>query len=273
MMIFIEDCFLNNILFWCLPIITTTILLNINISKIKSIFLILFVSCLNMFVSFFDIYFACKIVVLILIFSIFSICVIKNLNIKKLTLCFFAMSCFSVLYYSICILISKMFKLRFSLFFISSTKTILISYLLFFIFIKIIQGIKNQFKISRFLYDIKIIKNNKKIKIKAFLDTGNMLVDNVSNKPVLIVNYSVLSSLLPDFDIGHLLSRNCENGYYIKYNTVSGCGEMFVFCPDKAILIDGKKEKEIDVVLGLSLKGFGNNSEFSALLNPLAMKL
>ena len=101
-----------------------------------------------------------------------------------------------------------------------------------------------------------------------------MLTDDISGKPVVIVDFSVLNKLLPNIPFEDFILSNIkkEFGYYIDFKTVSGMGKMFVFKPDKVEVVNNKNKTELDIVLGVTVKGFSKTSDFSALLNPLALK-
>ena len=101
-----------------------------------------------------------------------------------------------------------------------------------------------------------------------------MLTDNISGKPVVIIDFSVLNKLLPSISFeDFILSKiKKEYGYYINFKTVSGTGKMFVFEPDMVEIINNKTKTQLDIILGVTLKGFSKESEFNVLLNPLSFK-
>ena len=147
--------------------------------------------------------------------------------------------------------------------------------LISFVLIKFIKFLKQKSKISDFIYDIRVENGGKKVKLKAFLDTGNMLIDNMSGKPVVIINFKTLNELFPKLIFEDLLLHKniTQDGYFIDFSTVGSSSKMFVFKPNKVLLKTKNKLEELDVVLGVSIKGFGRDAYFSALLNPLAIKL
>ena len=58
--------------------------------------------------------------------------------------------------------------------------------------------VKTKLKKKDIIYDIEININQKKLKLKAMLDTGNMLKDPISGTPVVVVEKQKLYSILPD---------------------------------------------------------------------------
>ncbi len=55
---------------------------------------------------------------------------------------------------------------------------------------------KRQMKIKDLLCDLEIVVNNKKVKIKGYIDSGNTLKDPLSNKPVIIVEKEVMEQII-----------------------------------------------------------------------------
>ena len=73
-------------------------------------------------------------------------------------------------------------------------------------------------------------------------------------------------------EITDILSKiKDEFGYYINYRTISGIGKIFIFKPDRVEMVRNKKKIKLDIVLGVTIKGFEKGSDFNALLNPLAI--
>lgn len=120
---------------------------------------------------------------------------------------------------------------------------------------------------ENFMYNLEIFYGRRSVKVKAFLDTGNSLKDEVTKLPVIIINYGIFHKL---FDVGlaavltkKLTQQHPGCGRYINYSGVGGRQSMFVFKPDR-VAVDGG---EIEVMVGLSVAGFGTQAEFDCLLN------
>lgn len=275
MKVFIEDTFLNVFLFLGLICFLTKYTLDIKIRMRKFICCLVFVSFLYMFISLYNFSYQLKIFILFLFFSITVLLFSNNITGKAFILENICVTLYYLLVTKICSFISELFDIKFSLFNKGTTKIILLVWLISFLLTKVIKFLKQKSKIYNFIYDIKVENESRTVKLKAFLDTGNMLIDNISGKPVIIINFKTLSELLPKLSLDDLLLHKSitKDGYFIDYMTVGGSSKMFVFKPNKVLLKVKNRLEELDVVLGVSIKGFGRDAYFSALLNPLAIKL
>ncbi len=61
---------------------------------------------------------------------------------------------------------------------------------------------KRQMKIKDLLCELEIVVNNKKVKMKGYIDSGNTLKDPISKKPVIIVEKDVMQEII---DVNKLL--------------------------------------------------------------------
>ncbi len=55
---------------------------------------------------------------------------------------------------------------------------------------------KRQMKIKDLLCELEIVVNNKKVKMKGYIDSGNTLKDPISKKPVIIVEKEVMQEII-----------------------------------------------------------------------------
>jgi stage II sporulation protein GA (sporulation sigma-E factor processing peptidase) len=127
-------------------------------------------------------------------------------------------------------------------------------------------------------------------KIKALVDTGNSLVDPLTNKPAIVVSYSSLQSILPaeidkDF-IGELEKDikaaskliDYEDWAYrfrlIPYTSIGREGGFLIgFKPDYIKVHHKDKEQLIsNVIICLTTKSFNKSEDFDALVNPMIFK-
>ena len=69
-------------------------------------------------------------------------------------------------------------------------------------------------------YKMNLIYNNKSYDLTGFLDTGNNLIDPITRKPVILI----------DFDI------KCDKFFYVPYKVVNNNGMIKCFKADKIIL-------------------------------------
>ena len=103
-------------------------------------------------------------------------------------------------------------------------------------------------------------------KINALLDSGNILIDPISQTPVSIISLAVFLQMFPDISADQILLNELDNhvqdGHYINYQTVNGKGKMFVFSPEK-LQINGTT---VQSLLGVTTQNFGNQ-KYDAILN------
>ena len=89
-------------------------------------------------------------------------------------------------------------------------------------------------QIDNFIYDVVITNNNKQIKTKAYLDTGNVLCDD--SKPVVLVNFRMFEKINENFKIQNLLTKKTDglkNGHYITVKTATSSDNLLAFSVDK----------------------------------------
>ena len=97
------------------------------------------------------------------------------------------------------------------------------------------------------------------IKLKAFSDTGNALVDPLSKASVIVVPKSRIAHI-----INNQNSEEIKNLRIIPCNTVMNKGGMlYGFKPDKLIY----NEKELNAIVAIS----ETESEHDAIINPLTL--
>lgn len=274
MEVYLEETLINNFLLINLICFLSVFILKIRVSKLKFLLISFFCVILNIFCESFKLDFKVFLLTKIIIISIAIILLNKKITIKKFNLNMFTFACVSLFLSSLINFISKCFKTKFSMFYIENIKILIICWVFSIFIVCLINGIVRLNKLSQFYYQIRITKNKNQFKTTAYLDTGNMLTDDISGKPVVIVDFSVLNKLLPNIPFEDFILSNIkeEFGYYIDFKTVSGMGKMFVFKPDKVEVVNNKNKTELDIVLGVTVKGFSKTSDFSALLNPLALK-
>lgn len=129
--------------------------------------------------------------------------------------------------------------------------------------------------------NMSIVLDNNRVKIKGLIDTGNLLVDPISKKPVIIADFGSIKNLLPS-SIVRLYEKGGIQPYEImgKINrdAFSKClrlipfktigkenGIMLGFVADKAIV---EKTEILQPVIGISDVNFGKRGRYNAIFNP-----
>ena len=141
---------------------------------------------------------------------------------------------------------------------------------LYFIAKIVVKFVKKQEKISNFNYSIKICDGGKEIVEEGFLDSGNMLYDTITRKPVMLINFDVFHKLYENVSLTSILTKtfkqsSIKNGHYIKINSIGSGTSLFVFTIDEMTVGNDKSFK--DVMVGLSFAGFEKSFGKSVLLH------
>lgn len=93
----------------------------------------------------------------------------------------------------------------------------------------------------------------KRISFEGIADTGNMLFDDLSGKPVIVCDKTDF-----DFDLSQVLNnkglQQFKNMRYLAYSTISGDYAIPVFSPECVEIFDSAsgKSKKVDVLIGLA---------------------
>ena len=149
-----------------------------------------------------------------------------------------------------------------------SPLTLIISTVVSYIIIEIINRVieKKQLKSSK--YEIGIKFKDKYIVLNAKIDTGNLLKEPFSNLPVIVVKKSEINLLIPEFNI----FENIENQNEIKklkvrmipFKTVSATGILPAFNPEYVVLKGNLKKQAYVAVCSDEYFSEG----ISCLVNP-----
>ncbi len=112
--------------------------------------------------------------------------------------------------------------------------------------------------IDNFCFDVEIESAGKRKKFRAFLDSGNLLYDPVTESPVSLINFKAFSTLYDDIKLEDVLRKGeklqkLRFAHYISMGTLSTDGKILVFQADKICVAGQTLEKPI---LGLSLTSF-----------------
>lgn len=110
-----------------------------------------------------------------------------------------------------------------------------------------------------------IIENNgRRIKISAFSDSGNNLVDFLTGMPVIVCSSTAIKEILPD----NILSETELKGIrLIPWHSVSGGGIIRAFKPDSIAAVFNGEEKSLNALIGITEKECFNK-ETDAIINP-----
>ncbi len=138
----------------------------------------------------------------------------------------------------------------------------------------LLKYIKRKTQEQNYIFKISIFYNLKKIITNAFLDTGNILIDKISGKPVILISFKTFKKIFEINTSDFLLGKyKIENSRYIDVKTATNSGKILVFEIEKIKIQNLNQEKTItNAVLGLSLQNFNKQFGCDVLLNALVFE-
>lgn len=141
-----------------------------------------------------------------------------------------------------------------------STKSIIFSVIISYILFSVVMNyFKNRAIINNFIYDLSINVNSEVVNIKAFLDTGNGLVEPATLLPVIIVEREIFKEI-------NLKGRDKFKIPYKVIDGSSGYMQGVKFDDIKLCDIDGKVITR-DAVLCFCDNKLSKEGEYEALLS------
>lgn len=157
---------------------------------------------------------------------------------------------------------------------------IIIAFIVIVIAFKIIKS-----KISKndLFCDIRFKINNKEIKTKAMLDTGNLLKEPITNIPVVVVEHKLLYDVIPNEILDNIenilggdledISDEVKSDYISKLKVIPFTslgkqnGILLGIKADELIVEEMNSEKKIDkVIIGIYNKELSKKRIYSALI-------
>ena len=281
MNVYIEDAIFDNVLINFTILSLTVFSLRQKLIFWKVLVSSMFGCFIAVFLTFFNLSFTIQIIIKVITGLIMCLMIVKRFDFANISLFFVVFLSFTFLMGGFCFFIIYLFNgemtnletLNYNL--PINLKIIfgLLGLYVFFL-IKAIQVFYKKQKIESFYYNLEIFCNNKKIKLKAYLDSGNLLQDSESGLPIIIVNFKTFNKIFNNqISVLDFLTNKLNHkikGKYIKVNSVTTNSKMFIFEP-KCVTLKEKngQVKKINVLIGVANANFNNN--FEVLLNPLAI--
>lgn len=123
--------------------------------------------------------------------------------------------------------------------------------------------------LKKFTYSLILKDGGKVVKEEGYLDSGNVLYDSITNKPIILVTFDVFKKFYENIDyINARLQKinysSIKNAHYIKINGIGKGTSILVFTIDELMLED-KYFKNVS--LGLSFSGFEKSFGKNVLLH------
>lgn len=135
--------------------------------------------------------------------------------------------------------------------------------------LKILKKYSSPFFSNNAFYCEMMLGKNK-VCFNAFLDTGNMLVDNISNLPVMVIDAGVLNQVLTKKQIASLLMcKNCDelfdNIHYCPYQTVAGAKQLITFVPKSVTIKIKGRVQSVKCIIGVSKQKVFKSKNYQAI--------
>lgn len=136
-----------------------------------------------------------------------------------------------------------------------------------------IKYLRTKEKIKKFKFKT-IIKNlGKEYNFMGFLDSGNILVDALTQKPVIVIGIGVFKKI---FNLSNedIINGNfsLQNSRYIRINTATKLEKMLIFEVEEIVIEFEKPLKLQSPILGVALKNFKTQFDCDLLLNLKLVK-
>lgn len=157
-----------------------------------------------------------------------------------------------------------------------------VSAIISFVLIKMstkILNIKQKFCKQNMLCSLSIQNNGLNVVLKAFIDTGNLLTDPYSKKPIIIVEFEKIKHIFTNktIEIFNYYWKGGEENEISSYDTNiklipyvsvgNNNGVLLVYKVDHALVEYNDKEYIVnDALIGLSREKLTNNNKYSALI-------
>jgi len=139
----------------------------------------------------------------------------------------------------------------------------------------------------------KVYLMDKMAELNALVDTGNSLVDPISQNPVIIAEFDKIKHMLPEpiaalfandnqDDLAAIAASFAAGGIstrirMIPYSAIGKSGIILGFKPDKVEVLQAENGRQgaaptTDVIIGICDFSLSNTGEYHALMNPLLCK-
>jgi len=279
MVIYIEQILIDNFIINFLIIFCASIILKIKFNKI----LIGLSSLIGAVFALFSplINFPSAFLFLIkIVLSLFMVSILKKYKkFKEFILIYLTFILLTMLFGGACLFLLTSFDKNFNLnnYTTYSLPLGLIVIIIFFIMIIIKNIFKNVYRrksVNNFIYNIILFNNEKYFKLTAFLDSGNLLKDPLTKKPITIVDYNVIKGFInisiTDILLNKVenLSKTLKNAHLVEISSVNSTKKLIVFEIDKLeIVLENSSNKIENACIGLSIKSFINDLGYNALIS------
>ena len=212
---------------------------------------------------------------------------LKKYKIKKILKIWTVFIVITIIYGGVSFFVQNMFELEDYIIYnkesnfigIFPIKTVMLGFFIGFIIIYIISKIyNNRIDIQNVICDIEICIKGKKVKTKALIDTGNLLIDPISKKCVLVVEDRILNEIvekeyldiLRNVSLGKLIGEIKNNKYKIKIIPFNSLGNPNgILCginPDWVRIYYEKEFVVRNIILGVYFESLNSMNKYSTII-------
>lgn len=147
---------------------------------------------------------------------------------------------------------------------------LIIACIMFYIIKNLIKHFYAQKQVSKFLYEVTLNFNNKIVKTNGFLDSGNKLCDQFSQRPVTLINFDLFKQLT-NAKISDVLLKKYDrlplkNIHEVELKSLAKSSKIMVFEIDNIVI--GENLKIDNALIGLSVVDFKDNLNANCILSP-----
>lgn len=143
--------------------------------------------------------------------------------------------------------------------------------------------VKTKFSKKDMIFDVQVVINEKIVKVKALLDTGNLLKDPITGFPVIVVEHKSLRGVIPEKILNNLdnilggdideltkdeqFSKTISRFRMIPFSSLGKQnGLLFGIKADSVnIILDEKIDKVNNAIIGIYDKSFTKNGAYTAI--------
>ena len=124
--------------------------------------------------------------------------------------------------------------------------------------------------IDKFTFAVTFIDNGKTFYEEGYLDSGNVLFDSITKKPIILVTFDVFHKFYSNINYINAYTKNYDkslikDGHFVQIKGVGSNSSILVFRVDEVHVGNDRHYK--DVALGLSFSGFDKSFGKRVLLN------
>lgn len=155
--------------------------------------------------------------------------------------------------------------------------SLLALFVLIYILLRLMRRKLFSFTGKELIYSAKLCMNGKQIRLRALLDSGHQLKDIYSNRPVFVVNASVLHGLIGFENVSQILQAMEKGAGEIRFrlipvSTVTASGLLPAFTCEKAVLTDEESEKIVPNLCVVATDDALGGDRYQALIGEDVLK-